>query len=252
MRPEPRCRQRSGTTSRAVAAPRSPCAATARRSRTCCCARACCATSPRVAPARASSGIPLALPVMLAPIGTIGLFDAGGAATCARAAERAGTAAFVGILSVPSLEEVAAAGSAPLVFQHYVRGDRDWTLELFKRAEAAGYRALCVTRRQRRRRDPRARPAQPLRSQRDAGPPEHRRRLRAQGAAGDADLDRDRVAGRAGRAAADDQGDHAPRRRRAGGRGGRRGGDRLQPRRPSARRPARRDRGPRRRRRGRR
>jgi isopentenyl diphosphate isomerase/L-lactate dehydrogenase-like FMN-dependent dehydrogenase len=90
-------------------------------------------------------GIPLALPVMLAPIGTIGFFDAGGAATCARAAERAGTAAFVGILSVPSLEEVAAAGSAPLVFQHYVRGDREWTLELFKRAEAAGYRALCVT-----------------------------------------------------------------------------------------------------------
>jgi isopentenyl diphosphate isomerase/L-lactate dehydrogenase-like FMN-dependent dehydrogenase len=90
-------------------------------------------------------GMPLALPVMLAPIGTIGLFHAGGAATCARAAERAGTAAFVGILSVPALEDVAAAATAPLIFQHYVRGDRAWTLELFKRAEAAGYRALCIT-----------------------------------------------------------------------------------------------------------
>ena len=91
-------------------------------------------------------GLPLALPVMLAPIGTIGLFDPDGAAACARAAQRAGTAAFVGILSVPSLEDVAtAAPDAPLVFQHYMRGDREWTLELFKRAEAAGYRALCVT-----------------------------------------------------------------------------------------------------------
>ena len=50
------------------------------------------------------------------------------------------------IQSVPSLEDVAAAApAAPLIFQHYMRGDREWTLELFKRAEAAGYRALCVT-----------------------------------------------------------------------------------------------------------
>ena len=90
-------------------------------------------------------GIPLALPVMLAPIGTISLFDPGGAATCARAAERAGTAAFVGLLSVPALEDVAAATAAPLVFQLYVRGDRGWTLELARRADAAGCRALCVT-----------------------------------------------------------------------------------------------------------
>lgn len=90
-------------------------------------------------------GIPLTLPVLLAPIGTIGLFDAGGAATCARAALRGGSAACVSILSVPSLEEVAAAATAPLLYQHYVRGDRDWTLELFRRAEAAGYRAICLT-----------------------------------------------------------------------------------------------------------
>jgi isopentenyl diphosphate isomerase/L-lactate dehydrogenase-like FMN-dependent dehydrogenase len=90
-------------------------------------------------------GIPLALPVMLAPVGTISLFDPGGAATCARAADRAGTAAWVGVLSVPVLEEVAAASGAPLVFQLYVRGDRGWTRELAARAEAAGCAALCVT-----------------------------------------------------------------------------------------------------------
>jgi isopentenyl diphosphate isomerase/L-lactate dehydrogenase-like FMN-dependent dehydrogenase len=90
-------------------------------------------------------GMPLALPVMLAPVGTISLFDAGGAATCARAAQRAGTAAFVGLLSVPSLEEVAAGADGPLVFQLYVRGDRAWTAALVERAEAAGYAALCLT-----------------------------------------------------------------------------------------------------------
>ncbi|MDA0180402.1 alpha-hydroxy-acid oxidizing protein [Solirubrobacter phytolaccae] len=91
-------------------------------------------------------GIPLASPVLLAPIGTIGLFDSGGAASCARAAARAGSAAFISILSTPSLEEVAAAApDAALVYQHYIRGDRGWTLELVRRAEAAGYRALCLT-----------------------------------------------------------------------------------------------------------
>jgi isopentenyl diphosphate isomerase/L-lactate dehydrogenase-like FMN-dependent dehydrogenase len=90
-------------------------------------------------------GLDLRLPVMLAPVGTISLFDAGGAATCARAAERAGTAAFVGVLSVPALEEVAQSAAAPLIYQLYVRGDRGWTLEQASKAEAAGCRALCVT-----------------------------------------------------------------------------------------------------------
>ena len=83
--------------------------------------------------------------MLLAPIGTIGLFDAGGAATCARAAARAGTAAFVSILSVPVARGGRRATGAPLIFQHYTRGAREWTLELFRRAEAAGYRAICVT-----------------------------------------------------------------------------------------------------------
>jgi isopentenyl diphosphate isomerase/L-lactate dehydrogenase-like FMN-dependent dehydrogenase len=87
-------------------------------------------------------GMPLALPVMLAPVGTISLFDPGGAATCARAAARAGTATFVGVLSVPALEEIE---DGPLIYQLYVRGDRAWALEQARKAEAAGCAALCVT-----------------------------------------------------------------------------------------------------------
>jgi isopentenyl diphosphate isomerase/L-lactate dehydrogenase-like FMN-dependent dehydrogenase len=89
-------------------------------------------------------GVELALPVLLAPIGTIGLFDAGGAASAARAAARAGTASFVSLLAVPVLEEVAETG-APLFFQHYTRSDRGWTLDIIRRVEAAGYRGLCLT-----------------------------------------------------------------------------------------------------------
>ena len=89
-------------------------------------------------------GIELALPVMLAPSGTIGLFDAGGAARAPRAAARAGSASFVSLLSVPVLEDVAETGAA-LFFQHYTRSDRGWTLDIVRRVEAAGYRVLCLT-----------------------------------------------------------------------------------------------------------
>ncbi|WP_028065804.1 alpha-hydroxy acid oxidase [Solirubrobacter soli] len=89
-------------------------------------------------------GVELALPVMLAPIGTIGLFDESGAAGAARAAARAGTASFVSLLSTPDLETVAQTDAA-LFFQHYTRSDRGWTLEIIRRVEAAGYRGLTVT-----------------------------------------------------------------------------------------------------------
>jgi isopentenyl diphosphate isomerase/L-lactate dehydrogenase-like FMN-dependent dehydrogenase len=88
---------------------------------------------------------PLALPVMLAPIGSIARFDAAGAVAPARAAERAGTASFVSGVSFPALDEVRAASGCPLVFQLYVRGDRDWLARLVRRTENAGYDALCLT-----------------------------------------------------------------------------------------------------------
>lgn len=90
-------------------------------------------------------GIPLALPVMLAPVGSVAQFHPAGALACAQAAQRAGTAACVGLLSSPSLEEVRAASGGPLLLQLYVRGDHEWLLALMRRAEQAGYAALCLT-----------------------------------------------------------------------------------------------------------
>ena len=87
----------------------------------------------------------LALPVMLAPIGSIALFDPDGALAVARVAARMGTIAFVSTMALPDLEAVAVGAGGPLVFQLYVRGDRNWVAAIVRRVEQAGYVALCVT-----------------------------------------------------------------------------------------------------------
>lgn len=87
----------------------------------------------------------LELPVLLSPVGSIATFHPDGALACARAASSAGTAAFVGTLSGPALEVVREGSSAPLYFQLYVYGDRDWLRQLIRRVEAAGYSGICVT-----------------------------------------------------------------------------------------------------------
>ena len=90
-------------------------------------------------------GYRLSSPVMLAPVGSIARFHPNGALACARAAERAGTASFVGTLASPSLEEVVAGANCPLIFQLYVYGDRRWLERLVRRVEDAGYSAICLT-----------------------------------------------------------------------------------------------------------
>lgn len=90
-------------------------------------------------------GHPLSLPVALAPVGSISAFHDDGALACARTAGEVGTAAFVGILSEPALEDVRAGSDGPLVFQIYLYGDRAWLESLVSRVEAAGYQAICLT-----------------------------------------------------------------------------------------------------------
>lgn len=90
-------------------------------------------------------GLPLALPVMLAPIGAMSWFHPDGAVAAARAAGAAGTICWVSTATNPDLETVAAAATGPLIFQLYVRGDREWMASMVRRVEAAGYAALCVT-----------------------------------------------------------------------------------------------------------
>ena len=91
-------------------------------------------------------GKKLRIPVMFAPVGSIEVFDAGGAGAAAKAAQRFGAGCFVSSVSQPGLE--AAAAAAPggrTIFQLYVRGDRAWVDDHAKRAIAAGYEAFCLT-----------------------------------------------------------------------------------------------------------
>ncbi len=87
-------------------------------------------------------------PLMLAPIGVIGICDDGGHGdlVTARAAAATGVPMIASTLSQDPLEEVAAAlGETPGWFQLYPPDDRELAESLVHRAEAAGFSAVVVT-----------------------------------------------------------------------------------------------------------
>jgi isopentenyl diphosphate isomerase/L-lactate dehydrogenase-like FMN-dependent dehydrogenase len=90
-------------------------------------------------------GTPISLPVMLAPTAGHKMCCPDGEMATARAASAMGTVMVLSTLSTTSLEDVASAAPGPKWFQLYVYKDREVTRTLVQRAEAAGYRALCVT-----------------------------------------------------------------------------------------------------------
>jgi L-lactate dehydrogenase (cytochrome) len=90
-------------------------------------------------------GIPVALPFLLAPVGSSRMFYPRGEEVAARAAGDAGTGYILSTLSGCRLEDVKAATSGPAFYQVYLVGGRDVALAAIARAKAAGYRALVVT-----------------------------------------------------------------------------------------------------------
>lgn len=104
--------------------------------------------------ARTLLGQQLTWPVLLAPVAYQRLAHPEGELACARAAVAMRTAMVASTLASHSLEAIAqAAGqaarelgrSAPLWFQLYSQPQRQHTLALLRRAEAAGYQALVWT-----------------------------------------------------------------------------------------------------------
>lgn len=88
----------------------------------------------------------LAFPVLVAPCAFNRLAHPDGEHAVARAAARAGVIQVLSTASSTPLEDVAAlAPEAPRWFQLYCYKDRDLTLDLVHRAEAAGFEALCLT-----------------------------------------------------------------------------------------------------------
>lgn len=87
----------------------------------------------------------LSLPVVLAPVGLIGMFARRGEVLAARAAERAGVPFCESTVSICSIEEVKRETSAPFWFQLYMMRDRGYAAELIGRAREAGCSALVLT-----------------------------------------------------------------------------------------------------------
>ncbi|MGC2813259.1 MAG: alpha-hydroxy acid oxidase [Bradyrhizobium sp.] len=91
-------------------------------------------------------GRKLRLPVVLAPVGALEIFDPGSAASVARGAGTFGAAHMLSSVSEPGLEKVAqAAPDALRMYQLYVRGDDAFVEDCVGRAIAGGYAAFCLT-----------------------------------------------------------------------------------------------------------
>lgn len=90
------------------------------------------------------AGLPVSMPVLLAPTGATGLSYWAGDIAAIRAAERSGTVYALSTASSWSIEEVARAGGRRHIFQLYP-GSGGVAASLLRRARAAGYRTLLVT-----------------------------------------------------------------------------------------------------------
>jgi len=90
-------------------------------------------------------GTEIAMPLILAPVGSSRLFWPKGEACAAAAAGAAGTIYTLSTLSGTSLEDVAAATPGPRWYQLYLCGGREVASAAVERATAAGYSALVVT-----------------------------------------------------------------------------------------------------------
>ncbi len=90
-------------------------------------------------------GIPLTIPVMVAPMASLGLIHRQADILMARAAARIGTLHWLSTRTSLALEDVIASAPDSLIFQLYWRGDNKWCEDLIDRIETLGFKALALT-----------------------------------------------------------------------------------------------------------
>jgi L-lactate dehydrogenase (cytochrome) len=90
-------------------------------------------------------GEPAALPLILAPVGLLGMQHGDGEIHACRAAQAAGIPFTQSTMSICSIEDIAAAVDRPFWFQLYVMKDRGFIKSLIERAIAAKCSALVLT-----------------------------------------------------------------------------------------------------------
>lgn len=84
-------------------------------------------------------------PILLAPVAFQQLAHPEAEIATARAAAALETPLVVSTLATRTLETIAAAGDGQQWFQLYFQHDREFNLQLVRRAEAAGYQAIMLT-----------------------------------------------------------------------------------------------------------
>ena len=90
-------------------------------------------------------GEPSALPLILAPVGLLGMQHGDGEIHACRAAQAAGIPFTQSTMSICSIEDIAASVDKPFWFQLYVMKDRGFIKALIERAIAAKCSALVLT-----------------------------------------------------------------------------------------------------------
>ena len=99
----------------------------------------------RIDTRRTVLGTAVSMPILIAPTAFHRLAHPEGELATARAAGAARTLMVASTISTCTIEEIAQAATGPLWFQLYVYKDRGLARALIRRAEASGYRALCLT-----------------------------------------------------------------------------------------------------------
>ena len=90
-------------------------------------------------------GVPLRIPVIMPPIGSIQVFEEGGAASVARAVQEFGILQVLSSVCTPTFEELAAQLPGPRIYQLYLTGDQAWMDDIIARCIEAGYTGFCLT-----------------------------------------------------------------------------------------------------------
>jgi L-lactate dehydrogenase (cytochrome) len=90
-------------------------------------------------------GRPIEWPLLISPTGASYLFHRDGEPAVARAAGKFGMPYCLSTVGTTTIEDIAAIGDHPKVFQIYVFRDRGLTREFVQRCRQTGYTALCLT-----------------------------------------------------------------------------------------------------------
>lgn len=90
-------------------------------------------------------GVPMRIPVIMPPIGSIQVFDEGGGASVARAVKEFGIMQILSSVCTPVFEELPEIVDGPRIYQLYLAGDEVWMDDIIERTIAAGYKAFCLT-----------------------------------------------------------------------------------------------------------